>query len=415
MKDMFVQFAKANKVPIMIWLKSLDDIEEGCLEQANNLSNLPFVFKWVSLMPDTHEGYGMPIGGVLATRNVIIPNAVGVDIGCGMAATITNVDARMIKDELASQLVGAIMREIPVGFAHQKTKQDGGFLDEFWGHSPVDPILYPKELLFEINDNINTNSAHYQLGTLGGGNHFIELQATDDGKLAIMLHSGSRNLGKKICDYFNKVAKDLNEKYCSQVPKEWDLAFLPLTSKEGQAYKIWMDLALEFAQANRDLMMIRTMGIVEKILKKHTEVDVDFGKVINCHHNYAAIENHFGENVVVHRKGAIRARSGEIGIIPGAMGSYSYIVKGLGNRDSFQSCSHGAGRRMGRKEATRQFSVEEVINDFKAKNIVLGKPNKQDVAEEYRLAYKDIDQVLDNEKDLVAPIVKLRTLAVIKG
>jgi tRNA-splicing ligase RtcB len=412
---MFVQYHQnKQRVPIKVWLKKQEDLEPGCEVQALSLANLPFAFRHVALMPDTHAGYGMPIGGVLAAEDVVVPNAVGVDIGCGMGFIHTNIPVEMIKNvdtasgKMVNQIIGAIMREIPVGFAHHKQPQECVVLDRFSPQSYQ--IAFPEELLGEIE------SGYYQIGTLGGGNHFIELQEDEAGLLGIMLHSGSRNFGYKICNYYNKVAKDLNRDWNSQVPQEWDLAFLPVDSDQGQAYIAWMNLALEFAKENRQLMMERVKNIVCNCVKKYAgfsgiKIDLE----VNAHHNYAAIERHFGKDVWVHRKGAIRAHEGELGIVPGAMGSYSYIVAGLGNPESFYSCSHGAGRKMGRKEAERKFRSEEVLKDLKQMNVTLGTPGKGKIADECRWAYKDIDQVIEDERDLVKPVMKLKTVAVIKG
>lgn len=415
---MFVICDKGEqKVPIKIWLESREQVEDGCLEQARNLSNLPFVFKHVALMPDTHQGYGMPIGGVIATENVIIPNAVGVDIGCGMIFCQTNIPVSLIKEtdtksgSLGQVIVGDVMRNIPTGFQHHKQKQtlSGTFQNEIAGHVPV--IMNDREMY-----NKNQEGCFYQAGTLGGGNHFIELQEDENGMLAIMIHSGSRNIGKQVCDFYNDIARNLNEKWFSVVPKQSQLAFLPVDTEEGERYIAWMNFALAFAKENRQQMMNKVKESIERFIEKFTEFKgVQFAMEVNAHHNYANIEHHFGRNVWVHRKGAIRVREGELGIVPGAMGSYSYIVKGKGNPESFFSCSHGAGRKMGRKEASRQITVEQTINDLKHQGVVLGKSKKDDVAEESRFAYKDIDFVIDQELDLIEPVKRLKTVAVIKG
>jgi len=401
-----------TKLPIKMWL---DNIEDGAMKQARNLANLPFAFKHVALMPDAHQGYGMPIGGVLATENIIVPNAVGVDIGCGMAFVQTNIPAQLLRNtetgqgNLAQLIIGNIMRNVPVGFAHHSEKQKSECLDE--ATYKVEHLNAGLELIPEIE------KAYLSMGTMGGNNHFIELQEDDNGMVAIMLHSGSRSLGKKICDYFNKLAVEINSKWFSVIPKEWELAFLPVDSLEGQSYIAWMNLAQEFAMENRSQMMGIALNTLFVAVNKYADVNFLFEQsmAVNVHHNYATIENHFGKNVWVHRKGAIRAREGELGIIPGAMGSSSYIVEGLGNKDSFMSCSHGAGRRMGRKEAGRQFTTENTLADLKAKRIILGKHKKDNVAEECLGAYKDIDEVINNELDLIKPIKKLKTIAVIKG
>ena len=381
--------------------------------QAVHLAKLPFVYRWVSLMPDTHTGKGMPIGGVIATKDVIIPNAVGSDIGCGMIFVPMNVRLEEIQGivtgngSLIQLLVGDILRNIPVGVNRYKTKQESEVLDA--AKEQMEFYERNRELLPLLEDG------YYQTGTLGGGNHFIELQVDEQGFLGLMIHSGSRHMGKAICDYFHKKARELNERWYSQVPDEYRLAFLPVDTEEGKQYIAWMNLALAYAYENRARMMEHTMELVAKHIGKYAGVEVTFGEVINCHHNYAAMEHHYGENVWVHRKGATRARAGEIAVIPGAMGSYSYVVEGLGNPESFCSSSHGAGRAYSRKGAMEAFSTEQVILDLREQRVVLGKQKKNDVAEECRFAYKDIDMVMEQQKDLVRPVKKLRTVGVVKG
>lgn len=414
MIDVYTIYNKdVNKHPIKVWLQDNDVLEEGCLEQATNLSNLPFIHKWVALMPDTHTGKGMPIGGVIATDGVIIPNAVGVDIGCGMAYVQTNIEAELLKNtctangSLLQGIIGDILRNIPVGFKHHNKKQPSATIDDAMAN--IDKYQFAEKLIPEIE------SSYYQLGTLGGGNHFIELQEDEEGKIAIMLHSGSRHLGYQICSLFHKVAREHNKKWFSLVPDEYQLAFLPVDSVEGQAYIEWMKLGLSFAKENRDRMINDVMAIVDKWVSRYCGNQPEYSNFINCHHNYADIENHYDKNVWIHRKGAISARDGEIGIIPGSMGSYSYIVKGKGNTESFHSCSHGAGRCYSRTKAKETFSVEEVMIDLKRNGVILGKSNKSDVAEESRYAYKDIDVVIANQLDLITPLKKLRTIGVVKG
>lgn len=411
---MYVMYDKAkNNYPIKIWLDENATLEEQCIEQARNLSNLPFLHKWVALMPDTHAGKGMPIGGIIAANGVVIPNAVGVDIGCGMAYLQTDLRADALKQtqtgsgSLLQAIVGDILRNVPVGFKHQRDKQPSITLDQ--ALREPEPYLFAKHLLPELE------SGYYQIGTLGGGNHFIELQEDEDGTVGIMLHSGSRHLGHQICKHFHEVARRHNRSWHAAVPDEYQLAFLPVDSEEGQSYIRWMNLALDFAQENRQQMLQAVAAIVGKAAKRYLNHEPQFSDEINCHHNYAALENHYDKNVWVHRKGAIRARQGERGIIPGAMGSFSYIVEGKGNRESFQSCSHGAGRRMSRTKAQASFSVESVINDLKQCGVVLGKAKKSDVAEESRYAYKDIDEVIASELDLITPVKKLKTMGVVKG
>ena len=342
---MFVLYNEKTRFPVKVWLESKEQLEENCLEQAYHLSQLPFIHKWVCLMPDTHAGKGMPIGGVIAVKDVVIPNAVGVDIGCGMDFIPTNIHM----DEI---------REIQTGN-----------------------------------------------GTI--------IQAI--GYLCIMIHSGSRHMGKAICDYFHETAREQNRKWYSEVKDEYRLAFLPVQSKEGQQYINWMNLAMDYAFENRACMLEKVCEIVTEVIERHTGLKVEFGEEINCHHNYAALENHYDANVWVHRKGATRVREGELAVIPGAMGSYSYVVEGKGNKESFCSSSHGAGRNYSRTGAMQTFSVEQVMVDLKEQGIVLGKRKKNDVPEECRFAYKDIDEVMAQQSELVTPIRKLKTVGVVKG
>lgn len=410
---MFVIFNEKTKFPIKTWLKDVSEIGDSCLDQAYNLSNLPFIHKWVSLMPDTHMGMGMPIGGVIATKGVIIPNAVGSDIGCGMIFCETNININSIKDvntskcSLLEEIINDILKSIPLGKNHNKDIQSSNALDKAF--KELDKYEANKELL------PNIEKGYYQIGTLGGGNHFIELQVDNEGFICIMIHSGSRNFGKRVCDYFNSIAKELNDKYYSSVPPTYKLAFLPAEDKEGIQYINWMQLALDFAHENRATMLKLVQEIFDKWVSKYTTYTIEYSEAINCHHNYAALENHYDDNVWVHRKGATRARNGEMIIIPGAMGSYSYIGMGTGNKMSFCSSSHGAGRRYSRTTAMKTFEKEDVLDDLKEKGIFLGKTSKKDIAEESRFAYKDIDEVMMNQQDLVIPVKKLLTIGVVKG
>ena len=399
--------------PIKIWLEKEQDLEESCLEQALHLAQLPFLHKWVCLMPDTHTGMGMPIGGVIAAKGVVIPNAVGVDIGCGMAYVKTSIPVKVLKEtmtgsgNLVQGIVGDILRNIPVGFAHHKTPMPCYTLDR----AMEELSLYEadRELLGQLE------AGYFQVGTLGGGNHFIELQEDEEGFLSVMLHSGSRHFGKSVCDYFHQKAREQNCRWYSQVPDEYRLAFLPVDTPEGRQYLNWMNMSMDFARENREKLMLAVKAVLEKWIGRYTDLELKYEEEINCHHNYAALENHFGENVWVHRKGAVRARKGELTVIPGAMGSYSYVVRGLGNPESFCTSSHGAGRAYSRRGAMEAFSCEEVMVDLKNQGVILGKKNKKDVAEESRFAYKDIDRVMENQKDLVEPVRRLRTIGVVKG
>jgi len=383
-------------IPIKLWL---DDIEDGALEQAKNLANLPFTYKHVAIMSDAHQGYGMPIGAVLATKDVIIPNAVGVDIGCGMCAvktSLTKIDIDTLK-----KIMIEIRKAIPVGFKKHKEKQDSKLMPK--GGVGI--------ICTEQFDN-----ALKSLGTLGGGNHFIEIQKGDDGHIWIMIHSGSRNLGKQVADHYNKLAIELNKKWHSSVPKEWELAYLPIDSEEGQSYIREMNYCVDFALANRGKMSQE----IQKIFKEKTNCEFDnphqdgLPKIINIAHNYAQMENHFGVNVIVHRKGATLATTNTVGIIPGSQGSSSYIVRGKGNKDSFNSCSHGAGRKMGRKQTERTIDLKEEIKKLDNMGVIHTIKGEKDL-DEAPGAYKDIQTVMDNQKDLVEILTELKPLAVIKG
>jgi tRNA-splicing ligase RtcB len=244
---------------------------------------------------------------------------------------------------------------------------------------------------------------------LGGGNHFIEIQKGSDGYIWVMIHSGSRNMGKQVADYYNKVAIKLNEKYFTSVPKNWELAFLPIETQEAHLYFKEMKFCIEFALANRKLMMNR---IKESVVEVIGNIETD--EIINKSHNFAAWEHHFDENLLIHRKGATRAFEGELGMIPGSMGSKSYIVKGLGNPQSFMSCSHGAGRKMGRKQASRELNLNEEIKQMNQQGIIHGLRSQNDL-DEAPGAYKDIDKVMENQKDLVEILIELKPLGVIKG
>ncbi len=384
------QVVSTESIPIKMWL---DEMEPQALAQAKNLANLPFAYKHVAIMPDSHVGYGMPIGSVLATKGVIIPNAVGVDIGCGMVAQKTHL--KNITTEELKKVLGIARESIPVGFDHHKEEQDEALMPEC------------NEELFVVKNNYK--GALKQLGTLGGGNHFIEIQRGSDGYIWIMIHSGSRNLGYKVANHYDKLAKRLNERWLSVVEKSKELAFLPIETKEAHDYINEMNYCIEFGVANRKLMMQRMMEAMHEV-KGAFEVD----EIINKPHNFAAWEHHFGNNVLVHRKGATRAFEGELGMIPGSQGTKSYIVRGKGNPESFMSCSHGAGRKMGRRQAKRDLNLEEEINLLEEQNILHAIRHKSDL-EEATGAYKDIFEVMNNQTDLVDVVVELQPLAVIKG
>ena len=382
-----------ENIPIKLWL---NDIEDGALRQAKNMANLPFAFRHVAIMPDSHEGYGMPIGGVLATKGVIVPNAVGVDIGCGMCAVKTNLEA--IEEKELKKIMGGVRSLVPLGFKHQNEKQDVMLM----------PSMKKIPELGIVNQQFD--AARKQIGTLGGGNHFIEIQRGNDGNIWIMIHSGSRNIGLKVAEHYNKVAKRLNAQWHSSVDPKHDLAFLPMETHEAKDYFHEMQYCTDFALANRKLMMDNIKSVFLDVIGNRFE-EMDF---VNIAHNYAAWENHFDTNVIVHRKGATSAREGEIGIIPGSQGTKSYIVRGKGNADSFSSCSHGAGRVLGRKQAQRTLDLETEKAKLDEQGIIHSIRNKSDL-DEAPSAYKNIDTVMQNQRDLVDIVVELSPLAVIKG
>lgn len=386
------QVIATEKYPIKLWL---DDIEEGALAQAKNLANLPFIYRHIAIMPDSHQGYGMPIGGVLATKGVVIPNAVGVDIGCGMGVVKTSL-TDITKDQL-KKIMSIIRKTIPLGMNHHKTKQDVSF-NTFKDYKDITAIV-----------DQQLDKGLYQLGTLGGGNHFIEIQKGSDGFVWIMVHSGSRNVGYQTAGHYQKLANLINEKYFSSIPLDWDLAFLPFDSKEGQDYFNDMKFCTEFAYWNRRLMLNRVQEAFIEILG-----DVEFEPEINKPHNFAAMENHWNQNVMVHRKGATRAFEDEIGMIPGSQGTSSYIVKGKANPESFMSCSHGAGRKMGRNVARKTLSLEDEKAALDKLGVVHSIRSINDL-DEAPSAYKDITKVMANQQDLIDIVVELRPLAVIKS
>jgi tRNA-splicing ligase RtcB len=380
-----------EEIPIKLWL---GDMEEGALQQARNLANLPFAYHHVAIMPDAHFGYGMPIGAVLAADGVIIPNGVGVDIGCGMCAVKTSL--KSVPHHEIKQVMKAIRATIPLGFKRHKKALSNELMPAPEGSLPIVTKEY--------------DNARAQIGTLGGGNHFIEIQRGQDGFIWFMVHSGSRNLGYQVANEYNRRAISLNKQWKSPIPSSWQLSYLPIDSDAGQAYFREMNYCVDFARANRMVMCTR----IEEALVENVSTDIDFEQPINIAHNYAARELHFGKQVYIHRKGATRAKPGESGIIPGSQGSFSYIVSGKGNPESFQSCSHGAGRRMGRKQAQRELNLDREKRQLDEKNILHAIRSRKDL-DEAAGAYKDIETVMAHQDDLVDTLEVLQPLAVIKG
>lgn len=383
-----------EKLPIKIWATPEHALEhDDVLQQARNLANHPLARKWVCLMPDFHLGFGMPIGGVVATRGGVIPNAVGVDIGCGMIAAQTSIEADAITVDQFRAWQARIYETIPVGLKSHETAQD-----------------LPERLVqpFALHDPALERQARFQIGTLGGGNHFIELQRDPEGRLWIMLHSGSRGIGKKTCDHFHAIAKAYMRDFHAAIP-DIDLAFLPDSVPEYRAYMGAMEWCMRFAEENRKLMFDRTVCALREAIGVDVEAAIQHR--FDTHHNFAAIEHHFGENLLIHRKGAVKATSGDWLTIPGSMGTASYIGAGLSPAESFNTCSHGAGRVLGRREANRTITHERAVESMS--HVVYGV--RQGNYDEMPDAYKDVDTVMAQQADLVQPRYRLTPLAVAKG
>ena len=399
-----MEFVKSDGLPIHIksWCR---DIEVEAMAQAENLARHPALRHHVALMPDCHCGIGMPIGGVIAAKDAVIPAAVGVDIGCGMIAVETDIPAEKLAEMSFRRAIHTqIKKAVPAGEGNQhKAEQTWEGFEEYLDTPGAEERFVTKL------DRCN-------LGTLGGGNHFIEIQKSDSGFVWIMIHSGSRNLGRRIEDVYQEKAMQLCERYYTPLPCS-DLAFLPIQDPAGHSYFRDMNFALKYAFENRQRMMVKCKEVIAEFVPEG-----NFLREVNIHHNYAAFEEHFGETLCIHRKGATSAKLDETGIIPGSMGTASYIVRGLGNPASFMSCSHGAGRRMSRTVACSTLTAAEC--DEAMKGIVCdrwhpvrryGKGKKVLDLSEAPQAYKDIEDVIAAESDLVEIQVRLTPLAVIKG
>ncbi|QAA82644.1 RtcB family protein [Aequorivita sp. H23M31] len=383
-----IQKIETEKIPIKLWL---DDIEDGALQQAKDLANLDIAFRHIAIMPDSHQGYGMPIGGILATKDAIIPNAVGVDIGCGMCSLRTNLET-IEMDELKN-IMGQIRETVPVGFKHHDEKQDERWMPDLKEDLPIVSKEYER--------------GRNQVGTLGGGNHFMEIQKGSDGYIWIMVHSGSRNIGYTVANHYHKKAVVETKKRGDDVPK--DLSYFVRGTEDYDNYYKEMNYCIEFALQNRKLMMERIKDAFKEFVP-----EVEFSNFINKPHNFAAWETHFGGKVMVHRKGATRAEKGEWGMIPGSQGTSSFLVKGKGNPLSFNSCSHGAGRLMSRSEARRSLDLKKEVAQLKEKGVLHALRHKKDL-DEAPSSYKNINEVMALQKDLVEIQVELTPLAVVKG
>jgi tRNA-splicing ligase RtcB len=390
-------------------------VDENTVEQLKLVAQLPFVYRWVASMPDAHWGNGSAIGTVLPTLGAIVPSAVGVDIGCGMIAVNTGL-RREDFQSLAIGLSGLrehIEKAVPCGRSNNGAAGDCGAWER--EKTPQHILDCWKEAFREEYEEIiakhpgaQAKNTYNQLGTLGTGNHFIELSTTEAGEVWIVLHSGSRGLGNKIGSYFTNLAKEQCEKWFVQLPDP-NLAYLPANTQEFKDYLEAVHFAQRFALRNREIMLQVVIATVMNVTGK--DIVYANSDAINCHHNYVAWERHYGKNVLVTRKGAVRAQDGDKGIIPGSMGARTYIVSGLGNREAFCSCSHGAGRSMGRKEAERTFSV--IQHCAATAGVECNKDAR--TLDETPAAYKDIEDVMRAQADLVTPIVALKQFLCVKG
>ncbi|WP_288130081.1 RtcB family protein [Microbulbifer sp.] len=395
-------------VPIKSWTVGVP-FEPEAREQLKNISRLPFIHQWVAAMPDVHLGKGATIGSVVPTLGAVIPAAVGVDIGCGMMAVRTSLKASQLPDNLAG-VRSAIEHAVPHG---RSAGRRGGRDKGAWSNTPDDvmnawaPLAAQFDVLQEKHRVLKKTNNLNHLGTLGTGNHFIELCLDEHGSVWLMLHSGSRGVGNRIGTHFIEMAKKDMERWHIHLPDS-DLAYLPEGTEHFDQYVEAVEWAQNFARINREVMMARTIDAVKTALGMEFEARME---AVNCHHNYVSRENHFGKNVLVTRKGAVRAREGEMGIIPGSMGARSFIVRGLGNAESFCSCSHGAGRIMSRTKAKKMVSLEEHLQataDVECRK-------DAGVIDETPSAYKPIEKVMEAQKDLVEIVYTLKQVVCVKG
>ncbi|MBA3714841.1 MAG: RtcB family protein [Pyrinomonadaceae bacterium] len=393
---------------IKAWTRGVP-VEAEAEAQLKNVASLPFIHKWVAAMPDVHWGIGATVGSVIPTKGAIIPAAVGVDIGCGVMAVHTTLNARDLPDNLHA-IRTAIEAAVPHGRTDQGRETDRGA----WANPPAENLETWASLdeRYKAIVHAHPKIAHKQrvnhLGTLGTGNHFIEVCLDEAEGVWLMLHSGSRGVGNRIGTYFIEIAREEMRRFFINLPDR-DLAYLAEGTQHFNDYVEAVSWAQDYAMQNRSLMMnaaieaVRAFGEVPEF---NASVEV-----VNCHHNYVAREHHYGENVIITRKGAVRARKGDMGIIPGSMGARSYIVRGLGNPESFDSCSHGAGRAMSRREAKRRFTIE----DHERATAGVECRKDAEVIDETPAAYKSIESVMAAQSDLVEIVHTLRQVICVKG
>ena len=394
-------------VPIKMWTQGVP-VDEPSKQQLLKTAKMPFIYKWMAVMPDVHLGIGATIGSVIPTKGAIIPAAVGVDIGCGMMAARASLTASDLPDHLLG-LRSELERLIPHGMTKTRGQRDRGswhtppeLVDQAWAELVAD-----FELICAKHPRLQKTNNRTQLGTLGTGNHFVEICLDEHDQVWVMLHSGSRGVGNAIGNYFIELARQDMQKYFINLPDK-DLAYLVEGTEHFDDYWFAVGWAQRFAMKNRELMMQAAMNALRQIIHKPFNAKVE---AVNCHHNYVDKEQHYGEEVMVTRKGAVRARLGEYGIIPGSMGAKSFIVRGLGNQESFCSCSHGAGRVFSRTEAKKRFSVADQIAQTE------GVECRKDAAviDEIPAAYKPIEAVMQAQQDLVEIVYTLRQVVCVKG
>ena len=400
---------EASKVPVKAWTVDVP-FDDNSKQQLLNLAQMPFIHKWIAAMPDVHLGKGATIGSVIPTIGAVIPAAVGVDLGCGMMATKTSLTANDLPDNL-SGLRNEIEKRIPHG--RSKRLRRGGYDKGSWKDVPEDVsaawMLLKDEFkcLVEIHPFVKNTNHIKHLGTLGTGNHFIEICLDEQDAVWVMLHSGSRGVGNAIGSHFIEKAKKDMERWFIHLPDK-DLAYIPDGSQLFGQYITAVNWAQNFARLNREVMMTRVLKAMREVLAVPFNAQLE---AVNCHHNYIRKENHFGDNVWVTRKGAVSARQGEMGIIPGSMGAKSFIVRGLGNAESFCSCSHGAGRVMSRTQAKKLVSLDEHVQA--TEGVECRKDSS--VIDETPSAYKPIEKVMEAQKDLVEIVHTLKQIVCVKG
>jgi tRNA-splicing ligase RtcB len=391
--------------PVKMWTQSVP-VEQDALRQLEKTARLPFIYKWLAVMPDVHVGKGSTIGSVIPTLNAIIPAAVGVDIGCGLAAVKTTLMASDLPDNLAPLRL-AIEGAVPHG--RTPGKRDKGAwntppkrVDQAWGE-----LSEGFSRIVEKYPRLKNTNNYNHLGTLGTGNHFIEVCLDEANAVWFMLHSGSRGIGNAIGTFFIELAKQDMRTWQINLPDQ-DLAYLPEGTEHFNDYVEAVEWAQHYARLNREVMMENLIQAARQVITKPFQACLE---AVNCHHNYVSREHHYGQNILVTRKGAVRARQGELGIIPGSMGAKSYIVRGLGNEESFHSSSHGAGRVMSRSEAKRRFTVA----DHKAATEGVECRKDAAVIDETPAAYKPIDAVMHAQQDLVEVVYTLKQVICVKG